>query len=126
MRWKRQKFHHYYGDDFKVEYPTGSGTFVTINDVANELARRLTGTFLLDKDGKRPVLAYSKKMQTDPHFRDYVLFHEYFDGDNGRGVGASHQTGWTGVVAKLLQPRAEEFQEESTPKTRPRKKERVL
>ena len=121
-----QKFHHYYGDDFKVEYPTGSGTYITINDVANELSHRLTKIFLLDKDGRRPVLGYSRKMQTDPHFRDYVLFHEYFDGDIGRGVGASHQTGWTGVVAKLLQPRAEEFQEESAPKTKPRKKERVL
>jgi hypothetical protein len=100
-----QKFHHYYGDDFTIEYPTGSGRRVTINDVADELARRLTKTFLLDKDGRRPVLGYSRKMQTDPHFRDYVLFHEYFDGDTGRGVGASHQTGWTGVVAKLLQPR---------------------
>ena len=109
-----QKFHHYYGNDFKVEYPTGSGNLVTINDVADELARRLTRTFLLDKDGKRAVLGYSKKMQTDPHFRDYVLFHEYFDGDTGRGVGASHQTGWTGVVAKLLQPRSIEWQEESS------------
>jgi len=108
-----QKFHHYYGDDFKIEYPTGSGNYVTINDVADELAKRLTRIFLLDKDGKRPVFGYSRKMQTDPHFRDYVLFHEYFDGDSGRGVGASHQTGWTGVVAKLLQPRAKESPQES-------------
>jgi len=100
-----QKFHHYYGDDFKIEYPTGSGKLVTINDVADELALRLTKIFLLDENGKRPVFGYSQKIQTDPHFRDYVLFHEYFHGDTGRGVGASHQTGWTGLVAKLLQPR---------------------
>ena len=103
-----QKFHHYYGDDFKIECPTGSGMFMTINDVANELSRRLTRIFLKDERGKRPVFGYSEKMQNDPHFRDYVLFHEYFHGDNGHGVGASHQTGWTGLVAKLLQPRAEE------------------
>jgi hypothetical protein len=100
-----QKFHYYYGDDFKVECPTGSGNFVTINDVADELSRRLTRLFLPDGHGRRPVLRQHEKLATDPHFRDYVLFHEYFDGDTGRGVGASHQTGWTGLVAKLLQPR---------------------
>jgi hypothetical protein len=103
-----QKFHHYYGDDFKIECPTGSGRFITINEVAKELSRRLTRIFLRDENGRRPVLGYSEKVQSDPHFRDYILFHEYFHGDNGRGVGASHQTGWTGLVAKLLQPRAEE------------------
>ncbi|MCG3119684.1 MAG: hypothetical protein ALAOOOJD_02192 [bacterium] len=103
-----QKFHHYYGDDFKIECPTGSGKFLTINEIANELTRRLTRLFLRDENGRRPVFNYSEKIQTDPHFRDYVLFHEYFHGDNGRGVGASHQTGWTGLVAKLLQPRAAE------------------
>ena len=100
-----QKFHHYYGDDFKVECPTGSGKFITIDEVADELSRRLTRLFLRDENGRRPVLNQHPKLQTDPHFRDYVLFHEYFHGDNGRGVGASHQTGWTGLVAKLLQPR---------------------
>jgi mannosylglycerate hydrolase MGH1-like protein/glycosyl hydrolase family 63 len=100
-----QKFHYYYGDDFKVECPTGSGKFMTINEVADELARRLTRLFLPDGSGRRPVLRQHEKLATDPHFRDYVLFHEYFDGDSGRGVGASHQTGWTGLVAKLLQPR---------------------
>jgi hypothetical protein len=100
-----QRFHHYYGDDFKVECPTGSGQFVTINEVANELTRRLTRIFLRDEQGRRPVLAYHPKLHKDPHFRDYALFHEYFHGDSGRGVGASHQTGWTGLVAKLLQPR---------------------
>jgi len=101
-----QKFHHYYGDDFKIECPTGSGRFLTINGVANELACRLTRLFLKGDDGQRPVLKYHPKLAGDPHFRDYVLFHEYFHGDTGRGAGASHQTGWTGLVAKLIQPRA--------------------
>jgi hypothetical protein len=102
-----QKFHYYFGDDFKVECPTGSGKFVTLNEVANELMRRLNRLFLKGPDGQRPVLKYHPKLASDPHFRDYVLFHEYFHGDTGRGVGASHQTGWTGVVAKLLQHRSE-------------------
>jgi hypothetical protein len=100
-----QKFHHYYGDDFKIECPTGSGQFMTILAVVDELTRRLTRIFLPDASGRRPVLAYHPKLHGDPHFRDYVLFHEYFHGDTGRGVGAAHQTGWTGLVAKLLQPR---------------------
>jgi hypothetical protein len=100
-----QKFHHYYGDDFKVECPTGSGKHISIKDVADELARRLIRLFLKDEDGSRPVLRYNEKLAGDPHFRDYVLFHEYFHGDSGRGVGASHQTGWTGLIAKLLQPK---------------------
>ena len=100
-----QKFHHYYGDDFKVECPTGSGKFMTLNQVADELSRRLAKLFLKGDDGLRPALKYHHKLATDPHFKDYVLFHEYFHGDNGRGVGASHQTGWTGLIAKLLQPR---------------------
>jgi hypothetical protein len=102
-----QKFHHYYGDDFKVECPTGSGKFITINEVANELSRRFSKLFLKGDDGQRPVLKYHPKLAGDPHFKDYVLFHEYFHGDTGRGVGASHQTGWTGLVAKLLQPRGD-------------------
>src|SRR5262249_46358046 len=85
-----QKFHHYYGDDFKVECPTGSKHFVTINEVADELSRRLTRIFLRDERGQRPVFRQHSKLATDPHFRDYVLFYEYFDGDTGRGVGASH------------------------------------
>jgi hypothetical protein len=100
-----QKFHYYYGDDFKVECPTGSGRYLTINEVADELARRLARIFLPDGEGRRPVYGQHPKMQSDPHFRDYVLFYEYFHGDTGRGVGASHQTGWTALVAKLLQPR---------------------
>jgi hypothetical protein len=103
-----QKFHHYYGDDFKVECPTSSGQFLTIGQIADELSRRLTRLFLRDESGRRPVLACHDKLHGDPHFRDYVLFHEYFHGDTGRGVGASHQTGWTGLVAKLLQPRRPE------------------
>ena len=106
-----QKFHHYYGDDFKVECPTGSRRFFTIGQVAEELSRRLTRIFLRDESGRRPVLAYHDKLHGDPHFRDHVLFHEYFCGDTGRGVGASHQTGWTGLVAKLLQPRRTEPRE---------------
>ncbi|HEY4415044.1 MAG TPA: glucosidase [Verrucomicrobiae bacterium] len=97
-----QKFHHYYGDDFKIECPTGSGKFITIKEVADELSRRLIKLFQPDADGQRPVLKYHPKLATDPHFKDHILFHEYFHGDNGRGVGASHQTGWTGLVAKLI------------------------
>jgi hypothetical protein len=97
-----RRFHSYYGDDFKVECPTGSATFLTIAQVADQLSRRLTRLFLKDGDGRRPVLGYHPKLQGDPHFRDHVLFHEYFDGDNGRGVGASHQTGWTGLVSMLI------------------------
>jgi hypothetical protein len=100
-----QKFHHYYGDDFRIECPTGSGTLVSINEAAQEITVRLKRIFLKDANGLRPVFAQYPQMQQDPHFRDYLLFHEYFDGDSGRGVGASHQTGWTGLIAKLLQPR---------------------
>ena len=101
-----QKFHHYYGDDFRVECPTGSGQFMTVAQVADELSRRLTRIFLKDENGERPVYSHHPQMLRDPHFRDHVLFYEYFHGDSGRGVGASHQTGWTGLVAKLLMPRA--------------------
>jgi hypothetical protein len=100
-----QKFHHYYGDDFKIECPTGSGTFITIAQVAEELSRRLTGIFLKNGQGERQVNALYPRFQKDENFRDYVPFYEYFDGDNARGAGASHQTGWTGIIAKLLEPR---------------------
>ena len=100
-----QRFHHYYGDDFKVECPVGSGRLVTIAEAAAEIGRRLTRIFVAGEGGTRPVLAGHPKSHGDPHFRDHVLFHEYFDGDTGRGVGASHQTGWTGLIAKLLMPR---------------------
>ncbi|HEY8901314.1 MAG TPA: hypothetical protein VIM61_12955 [Chthoniobacterales bacterium] len=99
-----RRFHRYYGDDFRVECPTGSGTFLTLAEVADELARRLASLFLRNKDGRRALYHGNERMQTDPHFRDHVLFHEYFHGDTGRGVGASHQTGWTGLVANLLAP----------------------
>jgi hypothetical protein len=100
-----QRFHHYYGDDFKIECPTGSGHFVTILEAANEISRRLLCLFLRDESGVRPSLRGHPKLQNDPHFRDHVMFYEYFHGDNGRGGGAHHQTGWTGLIAKLIQPR---------------------
>jgi hypothetical protein len=103
-----QRFHYYYGDDFKIECPTGSGIFITLNEAADELARRLSSLFLRNKEGKRPCLGDNIQLQTDPHFNNYVLFYEYFHGDTGRGLGASHQTGWTGLVAKLLQPKRPE------------------
>jgi hypothetical protein len=102
-----QKFHYYYGDDLKVECPTGSGQMMNLWEVSQELSRRLSRIFLRDDDGKRPVFGESEKLQSDPHFRDHLLFFEYFHGDNGSGVGASHQTGWTGLVAKLLQQSGE-------------------
>jgi len=102
-----QKFYHYYGDNFKVECPTGSGTMMNLWEVSQELSRRLSHIFLQDDRGRRPVFGDTEKFQTDEHFCDYVLFHEYFHGDNGSGLGASHQTGWTGLVAKLLQQSGE-------------------
>jgi hypothetical protein len=102
-----QKFHYYLGNNFKVEFPTGSGKMLTLWDVAAELSRRLTGIFLLDDKGQRPVYGDIEKFQTDPHWRDLLLFHEYFHGDTGAGLGASHQTGWTGLVTKLLQQSGE-------------------
>jgi hypothetical protein len=92
----------FYGDDYKVECPTGSGVFMTLFEVAEEISRRLTAIFVPDADGRRPVYGGSKKFQDDPHWRDYILFYEYFHGDNGAGLGASHQTGWTGTIARLL------------------------
>ena len=92
----------FYGDEFKVECPTGSGQHMTLFEVAQEIVRRLTGTFLRDADGQRPVYGGTAKFQDDPHWRDLILFYEYFHGDNGAGLGASHQTGWTGLVAPLL------------------------
>ncbi len=100
-----QRFHYYYGDDFKVECPTGSGNYITLEQVAELLTERLSKLFLLNDEGRRTVFGDYEKMQTDPHFKNYLLFYEYFHGDSGRGVGASHQTGWTGLIAKLLQPR---------------------
>lgn len=103
-----QRFHFYYGDDFKVECPTHSGNYLTLDEIAAFLTERLAKLFLADKDGKRTVFGNYEKLQTDVNFKNYVLFYEYFHGDTGRGVGASHQTGWTGLIAKLLQPRRAE------------------
>ena len=93
----------YYGDSFKVECPTGSGKHLTLFEVAQELAERLIGTFVRDGSGRRPVFGGTEKFQTDPHWRDNILFFEYFHGDNGAGIGASHQTGWTGCIARIIQ-----------------------
>jgi hypothetical protein len=98
-----QKFHYYLGDGYKVECPTGSGKTATLWQIAGEISQRLTRIFLRDKDGRRPVFGDTEKFQSDPHWRDMIPFHEYFHGDNGAGIGASHQTGWTALVAKLIQ-----------------------
>jgi hypothetical protein len=100
-----QRFHHYYGDDFKVEHPTGSGQYKTLRQIADDLSERMISIFRRDSNGRRPVFGNNDKIQKDKHFRDYIYFYEYFHGDNGRGVGATHQTGWTGLIAKLIQPR---------------------
>jgi hypothetical protein len=97
-----QTFHQFYGDEFKIEFPTGSGKLLTLEEVATELAHRLTTIFLRDESGRRAVHGDVEKFQHDPYWRDLVLFYEYFHGDNGAGLGASHQTGWTGLVANLL------------------------
>ena len=99
------RYHVFYGDDFVVEHPAGSGNRMTLDKVATELAGRLTRLFLRDAAGRRPYLGDSRIEQDDPHFRDKLLFHEHFHGDTGRGLGAAHQTGWTGLVALLLHPR---------------------
>jgi hypothetical protein len=96
-------FYAYYGDNFKIECPTGSGKMMNLFEVAKEISDRLVGTFLRDAQGRRPVYGGTEKFQRDPHWRDLILFYEYFHGDNGAGLGASHQTGWTGLVAKMIQ-----------------------
>ncbi len=96
------RFHDYYGDEFKIEMPTGSGNYTTIKDAADTVSKRLVSIFLKDENGNRAVFGDNKKLQEDPHFKDYIVFHEYFNGDNGKGLGASHQTGWTGLVAMLI------------------------
>jgi len=97
------QFHAYYGDGFKIECPTGSGKLMNLFEVSQEIAERLERIFLRDEKGRRPVYGGAEKFQVDPHWRDHILFYEYFHGDNGAGLGASHQTGWTGLVAKLIQ-----------------------
>ncbi|WP_153799152.1 MGH1-like glycoside hydrolase domain-containing protein [Foetidibacter luteolus] len=99
-----QRFHHYYGNDFKVECPTGSGNYLTLRQVADFISKRLTNIFLKDKNGRRAVFNNYELMQQDPHFKDYILFYEYFHADTGHGMGAAHQTGWTGLIAKLIEP----------------------
>jgi hypothetical protein len=96
-------FYSYYGDNFKIECPTGSGNLMNLFEVAHDIANRLTRIFLRDESGKRPVFGGTEKFQTDPYWRDNILFYEYFHGDNGAGLGASHQTGWTGLVGKLIE-----------------------
>ena len=103
-----QKFHHYLGDGYKVECPTGSGTMMTLREVAADLSRRLIQIFLRDANGRRPVFGSTDKFQSDPRWNELIPFHEYFHGDNGTGLGASHQTGWTALVAKLIQQTGEE------------------
>jgi hypothetical protein len=97
------QFYLYYGDTFKIECPTGSGMMMNLFEVAREIAQRLTRIFLRDERGRRPVYGGTEKFQSDPHWRDHLLFYEYFHADNGAGLGASHQTGWTGTVALLIQ-----------------------
>jgi hypothetical protein len=98
-----QKFHHYFGDEFTVECPTGSGQMMTLWEVSQEISRRLTSIFLRDAEGRRPVFGGVEHFNQDPCWNDLISFHEYFNGDTGAGIGASHQTGWTALVAKLLQ-----------------------
>jgi hypothetical protein len=102
-----QRYHHYYGELVKVECPTGSGKFMNLGQVAEELSHRLTRLFLVDANGRRPAHGRNPLFQTDPHWKDLALFYEYFHGDNGSGLGASHQTGWTALIAKLMQQNGE-------------------
>jgi hypothetical protein len=95
-------YYSYYGPEFTVECPTGSGQQMNLYEVAKEIGRRLESIFLKDADGQRPVFGGAEKFQTDPHWKDCLLFYEYFHGDNGAGLGASHQTGWTGIIARSM------------------------
>ncbi|HET6284379.1 MAG TPA: hypothetical protein VFH73_25705 [Polyangia bacterium] len=103
-----QRYHHFYGDEFKVECPVGSGRQLTLDEAAQEISARLASVFQPGADGSRPCHGVDPRYATDPHFRDLVLFHEYFHGDTGRGVGASHQTGWTALVAELISSLAQD------------------
>jgi hypothetical protein len=96
------KFHRFYGEEFKVEFPTGSGNFESLREVVRELCERLLSVFMPDKEGNRPIYGNIEKFQKDPHFKDHILFFEYFNGDTGLGLGASHQTGWTGLIAEII------------------------
>jgi glycogen debranching enzyme len=96
------KFGKFYGENFRLECPVGSGNQLSLKEIADDLRNRLINIFRRDENGRRPVFGDCEKMQTDPHFRDYILFHEYYDGDTGRGLGASHQTGWSALVANMI------------------------
>ena len=115
-----QKYHHYFGDDFKVECPTGSGRLMTLWQVSTDISHRLSRLFLRDAAGRRPVFGDIERFHTDPHWRDWLPFPEYFNGDDGSAVGAGHQTGWTGLVAKLLQQSGEPGRRASSARPRPR------
>jgi hypothetical protein len=121
-----QKFHHYFGDDFKIEFPSGSGNRLTLSEVAAEISRRLTGIFLRDEQGNRPVNSglngTTSKFRADPNWSDLILFYEYFHGDTGQGLGASHQTGWTALVTKLLQQNAGSPNAAAVPRSSPKAK----
>jgi len=95
-----ERYHNFYGDHFKVECPTGAGTWLTLHEVSRELSRRLASLFLPDKNGRRPCLGDDARWTKDPHWRDLILFHEYFHSETGKGLGASHQTGWTSLVLR--------------------------
>jgi hypothetical protein len=97
-----RRFHAYYHESMRVECPSRSGKLLNLDEVADELSRRLISTFQRDGQGRRPVFGANEKFQSDPHWRDYIPFHEYFHGDTGAGVGASHQTGWTALVARMI------------------------
>jgi hypothetical protein len=120
-----QKFHHYYGDDFLVECPTGSGRLMTIDQIADDLSCRLIGLFVRDEHGGRRFNGEHEVLQRDPDWRDLVLFHEYFHGDTGQGLGASHQTGWTALVAKLIQQQGEKRDRVQPPPRRRRRGSRA-
>lgn len=110
-----QKFHYYYGDSLKVECPVGSGKMLNLWEVSAEISHRMIGIFLKDENGHRPVYGGCEKFQSDPHWRDYICFYEYFNGDNGAGLGASHQTGWTALVAKMIHQYGKFMLEHATP-----------
>ena len=119
-----ERYHHFYGDDLKVECPTGSGRMLNLQEVARELASRLVAPLPADQHGRRPCHGDDARYATDPHWKDLVLFHEYFHGDNGRGVGASHQTGWTALVVRCLEDIARRREQSATPSD-PRKSPRL-
>ena len=97
------QYHHFYGDDFQIECPTGSGVFMNLKQIAQEIAARLTRLFLPDGEGHRPMNDFSERFAKDPHWKDNLLFYEYFHGESGRGMGASHQTGWTALVINCFE-----------------------